>query len=91
MSHPPPAADHPRAVHIHVYATGSPQKAQQLRFRNPLRRDPGPAAEYAELKHRLARRSDRTKAPTTDVRQPSYDASSTIEPSARSAPAFRGH
>ena len=44
----------PRMVHIHLCEAGSTWERRHLAFRDELRRDPDAAAEYAELKRRLA-------------------------------------
>ena len=56
-----PPAGQPRAVHVHVCATGSAWEREHLAFRDQLRARPDIAAAYAELKRRLALdfRSDR--------------------------------
>jgi len=48
------AAGH-RVAHLHLLDPGTPRWAEQLRFRDRLRARPVLAAEYAELKRRLAR------------------------------------
>jgi GrpB-like predicted nucleotidyltransferase (UPF0157 family) len=48
------AADH-RVAHLHLLDPAAPQWTEQLRFRDRLRVRPELAAEYAELKRRLAR------------------------------------
>lgn len=48
------AAGH-RVAHLHLLDPGTPRWAGQLWFRDRLRARPGLAAEYAELKRRLAR------------------------------------
>jgi GrpB-like predicted nucleotidyltransferase (UPF0157 family) len=48
------AAGH-RVAHLHLLDPGTPRWAGQLWFRDRLRACPGLAAEYAELKRRLAR------------------------------------
>jgi GrpB-like predicted nucleotidyltransferase (UPF0157 family) len=49
----PDAAGQRRVAHLHVIAAGHPRWADQLAFRDALRRDGRLAAEYAELKRRL--------------------------------------
>jgi GrpB-like predicted nucleotidyltransferase (UPF0157 family) len=44
-----------RVAHLHLPDPGAPRLAGQLWFRDRLRDRPGLAAEYAELKRRLAR------------------------------------
>ena len=51
----PDAAGQRRVAHLHVIAAGHPRWAEQLAFRDALRRDSRLAADYAELKRRLAR------------------------------------
>ena len=41
--------------HVHVFETGDPQIVRQLLFRDYLRAHPDVAAEYAQLKYRLAK------------------------------------
>jgi GrpB-like predicted nucleotidyltransferase (UPF0157 family) len=48
------AAGH-RAAHLHLMHPATPRWAEQLRFRDRLRARPDLAAEYADLKRRLAR------------------------------------
>ncbi len=48
------AAGH-RVAHLHLLDPGTPRWAEQLWFRDRLRARPGLAAEYAQLKRRLAR------------------------------------
>jgi GrpB-like predicted nucleotidyltransferase (UPF0157 family) len=43
-----------RYAHLHVIAAGHPRWADQIAFRDALRRDEGLARQYAELKRRLA-------------------------------------
>jgi GrpB-like predicted nucleotidyltransferase (UPF0157 family) len=43
-----------RYAHLHVMADGDPRWAEQLAFRDALRRDAGLAGRYADLKRRLA-------------------------------------
>lgn len=47
-------ADDHRVAHLHLLDPASPRWAEQLRFRDRLRAHAGLAAEYAELKRRLA-------------------------------------
>lgn len=44
------------AVHVHAYAVGHPQVFRHLVFRDYLRAHPAAAAEYGELKQKLALR-----------------------------------
>jgi len=44
-----------RVAHLHLLEPGTTRWAEQLRFRDRLRARPALAAEYAELKRRLAR------------------------------------
>lgn len=48
--------DWPHACHLHVCEAGSYHERRHLAFRDALRADPALAAEYAELKRRLARK-----------------------------------
>jgi GrpB-like predicted nucleotidyltransferase (UPF0157 family) len=48
------AAGH-RIAHLHLLEPGTTRWVEQLRFRDRLRAQPALAAEYAELKRRLAR------------------------------------
>lgn len=48
-------ADDHRVAHLHLLDPASPRWAEQLRFRDRLRASAELAAEYAELKRRLAR------------------------------------
>lgn len=58
------AADR-RAAHLHLMQPESSRWREQLVFRDRLRADPGKAAEYAELKRRLAvERADNREAYT---------------------------
>jgi GrpB-like predicted nucleotidyltransferase (UPF0157 family) len=50
---PDPSGQH-RYAHLHVIAAGHPRWAEQLAFRDALRRDAGLAGRYADLKRRLA-------------------------------------
>lgn len=50
----PDAAGQRRFAHLHVIAAGHPRWAEQLAFRDALRSDGRLAADYAELKRRLA-------------------------------------
>jgi GrpB-like predicted nucleotidyltransferase (UPF0157 family) len=43
-----------RVAHLHVIATGHPRWAQQITFRDELRRDDKLARRYADLKRRVA-------------------------------------
>lgn len=47
--------DWPHQYHIHVCEAGTHHERRHLAFRDALRADPALAAEYAELKRRLAR------------------------------------
>jgi GrpB-like predicted nucleotidyltransferase (UPF0157 family) len=51
-----PAADQPRAVHVHVCAAGSQWEHDHLLFRDYLRADPAACRRYAEAKRANARR-----------------------------------
>ncbi|SNS15029.1 GrpB domain, predicted nucleotidyltransferase, UPF0157 family [Geodermatophilus pulveris] len=46
--------DGARAVHLHLLLAGDPRWAEQLAFRDALRRDPALARRYAALKRELA-------------------------------------
>lgn len=52
----PDASRRRRAAHLHVIAAGHPRWAQQLAFRDALRRDSELAERYADLKRTLAAR-----------------------------------
>lgn len=61
-----------RTHHLHLIPTGSPRLADEIAFRDYLRAHPAKAAEYGDLKHRLAaeHRADReayTRAKTDFV------------------------
>jgi GrpB-like predicted nucleotidyltransferase (UPF0157 family) len=43
-----------RLFHVHAFATGSPEIGRHLAFRDYLITHPEPAAEYSDLKRRLA-------------------------------------
>jgi GrpB-like predicted nucleotidyltransferase (UPF0157 family) len=47
--------DYERTFHLHVYGKGNPQITRHLAFRDFLRANPEYAAEYSNLKLRLAR------------------------------------
>ncbi|MGW4397823.1 GrpB family protein [Amycolatopsis nivea] len=50
----PDAEGRRRVAHLHLLPEGHPRWWAQLKFRDALRADPGLAAEYAEVKRRLA-------------------------------------
>ena len=50
---PDPSGQH-RYAHLHVIAAGHPRWADQIAFRDALRRDDNLAGRYADLKRRLA-------------------------------------
>jgi GrpB-like predicted nucleotidyltransferase (UPF0157 family) len=50
---PDPSGQH-RYAHLHVIAAGHPRWAEQIAFRDALRRDDELAGRYADLKRRLA-------------------------------------
>lgn len=50
----PDATGAHRFAHLHVMDAGTPRWREQLAFRDALRADPEPVAEYAALKRRLA-------------------------------------
>jgi GrpB-like predicted nucleotidyltransferase (UPF0157 family) len=50
----PDASGQHRQAHLHVIKAGHPRWAEQLAFRDALRRDSGLAGRYADLKRRLA-------------------------------------
>lgn len=50
----PDASGQHRAAHLHLIAAGHPRWAQQIAFRDALRRDDQLARRYAALKRRLA-------------------------------------
>jgi GrpB-like predicted nucleotidyltransferase (UPF0157 family) len=51
----PDATGQRRVAHLHVIPAGNPRWAEQIAFRDALRRDDQLAGRYAELKLRLAR------------------------------------
>jgi len=52
----PDASGLRRAAHLHVIRAGHPRWAEQIAFRDALRRDEGLARSYEDLKRRLAAR-----------------------------------
>jgi GrpB-like predicted nucleotidyltransferase (UPF0157 family) len=50
----PDASGQHRVAHLHVIQAGHPRWAEQLTFRDALRRDAGLARRYGDLKRRLA-------------------------------------
>jgi GrpB-like predicted nucleotidyltransferase (UPF0157 family) len=64
-----PSATH-RTHHLHLVPLGSPLWRQRLAFRDALRRSPKLAAEYAELKQRLAERFPYDREAYTDAKAP---------------------
>lgn len=50
----PDAEGRRRVAHLHLLPEGHPRWRAQLKFRDALRADPALAAEYAEVKRRLA-------------------------------------
>lgn len=57
-----------RTHHLHLVPVGSARFRDELAFRDRLRSDPGAAAEYAELKHRLAARFENDREAYTDAK-----------------------
>jgi GrpB-like predicted nucleotidyltransferase (UPF0157 family)/GNAT superfamily N-acetyltransferase len=57
-----------RTHHLHLVPTGSRRFDDELAFRDRLRADPGLAAEYAALKHRLAARFAGDREAYTDAK-----------------------
>ena len=59
-----------RTHHLHLVPFGSPLWTERLAFRNYLRRDPMVAAEYADLKRKLAERYEFDREAYTDAKGP---------------------
>lgn len=59
-----------RTHHLHLVPFASPLWEQRLRFRDALRRSPALAAEYGELKLRLARQFRLDRAAYTEAKAP---------------------
>jgi len=59
-----------RTHHLHLVPLGSPMWTEKLVFRDYLRRNPAVAAEYAELKQRLARLYEFDRETYTDAKGP---------------------
>jgi GrpB-like predicted nucleotidyltransferase (UPF0157 family) len=57
-----------REFHLHLVPTGSPRFRDELAFRDRLRADPGLAAEYAQLKRRLAARFETDRDAYTEAK-----------------------
>jgi GrpB-like predicted nucleotidyltransferase (UPF0157 family) len=59
-----------RTHHLHLVPFGSRLWVERLAFRDHLRRDAAVAAEYAELKRRLAQRYEFDREAYTDAKEP---------------------
>jgi len=59
-----------RTHHLHLVPLSSQMWIEKLAFRDYLRRHPATAAEYAALKHRLARVHERDREAYTDAKGP---------------------
>lgn len=57
-----------REYHLHLAPTGSRRFRDELAFRDRLRADPGLAAEYAQLKRRLAARFETDREAYTEAK-----------------------
>ena len=57
-----------RTHHLHLVPTGSRRFDEELAFRDRLRVDPGLAADYATLKHRLATRFEDDREAYTEAK-----------------------
>jgi GrpB-like predicted nucleotidyltransferase (UPF0157 family) len=57
-----------REFHLHLAPTGSPRFRDELAFRDLLRADPQLAAEYAQLKRRLAARFETDREAYTEAK-----------------------
>ena len=59
-----------RTHHLHLVPFNSPLWIERLAFRDFLRKDPAVAAEYAELKGRLATQFEFDRESYTDAKGP---------------------
>jgi len=57
-----------RTHHLHLVPVSASRYADELAFRDRLRTDPQAAAEYAALKHDLARRFERDREAYTEAK-----------------------
>ena len=64
----PDASGQRRVAHLHVIRAGHPRWAEQLAFRDALRRDDRLAVSYEELKHRLAAQHAGDREAYTDAK-----------------------
>jgi GrpB-like predicted nucleotidyltransferase (UPF0157 family) len=64
----PDACGQRRVAHLHVIRAGHPRWADQLTFRDALRRDDRLARSYEELKHRLAAQHAGDRESYTDAK-----------------------
>jgi GrpB-like predicted nucleotidyltransferase (UPF0157 family) len=64
----PDPAGQRRIAHLHVIRAGHPRWAQQIAFRDALRRDDELAGRYADLKLRLAARHADDREAYTDAK-----------------------
>lgn len=62
----PDASGRRREAHLHLIEAGHARWGAQIAFRDALRRDPGLAREYAELKRRLAAEHGHDREAYTD-------------------------
>jgi GrpB-like predicted nucleotidyltransferase (UPF0157 family) len=64
---PEPSGQH-RYAHLHVIGVGNPRWAEQIAFRDALRRDDELAGRYADLKRRLAAEHAKDREAYTDAK-----------------------
>jgi GrpB-like predicted nucleotidyltransferase (UPF0157 family) len=64
----PDASGQRRAAHLHVIRAGHPRWAEQIAFRDALRRDDRLARSYEELKRRLAAQHAGDREAYTDAK-----------------------
>jgi len=64
----PDASGQRRVAHLHVIRAGHPRWAEQIAFRDALRRDDGLARSYEELKRRLAAQHAGDREAYTDAK-----------------------
>jgi GrpB-like predicted nucleotidyltransferase (UPF0157 family) len=64
----PDASGRRRTAHLHVIAAGHPRWAEQIAFRDALRRDDGLARSYEDLKRRLAAQHAGDREAYTDAK-----------------------
>jgi GrpB-like predicted nucleotidyltransferase (UPF0157 family) len=64
---PEPSGQH-RYAHLHLIAAGHPRWAEQIAFRDALRRDDELAGRYADLKRRLAAEHAEDREAYTDAK-----------------------